>query len=349
MDKQYIINYVKNYFPTQSTQSVADHLHLTASQVRTIAKKYNIKKCKIYKKKLKIQLVINRKKWYEDNIPELNLSFLQEQILLGSLLGDGYISEGAARSINCYYQEHFGEKQRGYREWKLSQLNDKHFSIKGNYLRSISHPYFTKLHAQLYQNKIKTLTQLFLKKCTHPLFLATLYLDDGSLIISYQYNKNTHTVYCHPSIVIYTLNLTREENSLLATHINKTFQTNFVVSGHPDGHKTLLKLNKESEVTHFLETINAYVKDIPSMQYKTSLKKNIAEKTEHIQERYGKDVHIRISSSNRKRHYSEEDITILMQMKKDGATDQMIADRLGRSYWSVVYKIRQLKRIQHII
>lgn len=32
-----------------------------------------------------------------------------------------------------------------------------------------------------------------------------------------------------------------------------------------------------------------------------------------------------------------------MQMKKDGATNQMIADRLGRSYWSVVYKIRELK------
>ena len=195
-----------------------------------------------------------------------------------------------------------------------------------------------------YKNKVKTLTPSFLKKCTHPLFLATLYLDDGSLIISYQYNKNTHTVYCNPSIVIYTLNLTREENNLLATHINKTFQTNFVVSGHPDSHKTLLKLNKESEITHFLETIKAYVKDIPSMQYKISLKKNIKEKTEHIQERYGKDVNIRISSSKRQRHYGEEDIAILIQMKKDGATDQMIADRLGRSYWSVVYKIKALKR-----
>lgn len=109
-----------------------------------------------------------------------------------------------------------------------------------------------------------------------------------------------------------------------------------------------MKLNKESEVTNFLETINAYVKDIPSMQYKTSLKKNIEEKTKHIQERYGKDVNIRISSSSRRRHYSKEDIAILMQMKKDGATNQMIKDRLGRSYWSVVDKIRELRKLQYL-
>src|SRR5699024_5859648 len=51
------------------------------------------------------------------------------------------------RSIDGYYQEHFGEKQRGYREWKLSQLNNIHFSTKENYLKYMTHPYFTKLHA----------------------------------------------------------------------------------------------------------------------------------------------------------------------------------------------------------
>ena len=49
-------------------------------------------------------------------------------------------------------------------------------------------------------------------------------------------------------------------------HINQTFGTNFVLSSHPDGHKTLLKLNKESEVRHLLNTIKPYVHDIPSMK-----------------------------------------------------------------------------------
>lgn len=46
MDKQYIVNYVKNHFPTQSTQSVADHLYLTVSQVRTIAKTTRLRNAK---------------------------------------------------------------------------------------------------------------------------------------------------------------------------------------------------------------------------------------------------------------------------------------------------------------
>ncbi|WP_404454450.1 hypothetical protein [Oceanobacillus kapialis] len=43
---------------------------------------------------------------------------------MGSLLGDGYISKGANRSKNYYYQEHFGESQREYRKWKLNILRD---------------------------------------------------------------------------------------------------------------------------------------------------------------------------------------------------------------------------------
>lgn len=62
MDKQYIVNYVKNHFPTQSTQSIANHLQLSVSQVRTIAKNHNIKECKKYKNTLKRQLVTNREK-----------------------------------------------------------------------------------------------------------------------------------------------------------------------------------------------------------------------------------------------------------------------------------------------
>lgn len=344
MNKESIVEYIKEYYPTNSTQSIANELGLTVSQIRTIAKKNNVQKCKGYLMGLKKQLIVDRRKWYEANIPEMKVSFIQEQIILGSVLGDGYISRGAKRSINCYYQEHFSEKQRGYREWKLSHLKNLHFTIKGNYLRSASHRYFTKLHEKLYPHNIKTLTKDLLKQCTHPIFLSTLYLDDGSLIVSYRYNKNKQTVYCYPSIVLYTLNVTRSENELLASHLNKTFQTNFVVSGHPDGHGSLLKLNKESEVTSFLKIINPHVKNIVSMKYKTCLSENINNKKEDIKSKYGENVHIIVSSSNRRNLYSDSDITILITMKQAGATNQTIANQLGRTYWSVVYKIRELRK-----
>lgn len=223
-----IVHYIKQFYPSTSTEKVANALHLTPSQVRTLAKKHGIKKCERYKAELKKQLIVNRRNWYKENIPTFEPSHTQEQIIFGSLLGDGYISKGAQRSINYYYQEHFGENQRKYREWKLSKLHNLNFSISGNYLRSGSHPYFKKLYPLLYLGGIKSLTSEFIAKCIHPIFLTSLYLDDGSLTISYTYNENTNNVYCHPSIILYTLNLTKSENELLAAHLNTTFKTNFV-------------------------------------------------------------------------------------------------------------------------
>ncbi|MEI3609690.1 hypothetical protein [Pseudogracilibacillus sp. SO10305] len=154
MNDPYVIDYIKKHFPNHKTQSVADHLQLTVSQVRTIAKNHRIQKCEEYKANLKRQLIIDRKKWFEDNIPALNPTFLQEQIIFDSVIGDRYISRGVDRSVNCYYQKHFGENERGYRERKLSHLQDLQFTIKGNYLRSSSHPYYNSLHQQLYKNNI---------------------------------------------------------------------------------------------------------------------------------------------------------------------------------------------------
>lgn len=225
MDKLDIISYIRNHFPTTRTQDVTDFLNLSIYHIRKIAKEHNIAKCPAYHQRLKEQLVIARRKWYEQSIPDFIPTHEQEQIILGSLLGDGYISKGAERSLHYYYQEHFGESQREYREWKLQMLASLDFSIHGNFLRSKSHPYFNKLHTALYPNDVKSLSQAFLARCTHPLFLTTLYLDDGSLTISYQYNKKKNTVYCHPSILLYTLNFTRIENKRLAAHLNQTFGT----------------------------------------------------------------------------------------------------------------------------
>ncbi|GKV64862.1 MULTISPECIES: hypothetical protein [unclassified Sporosarcina] len=338
------ISYIKQHFPNTPTSIVADAVNLTISQVRTIAKKYHIKKCDLYKEELKRQLVTDRGKWFEDSIAPFEPSDYQEQLLFGSLLGDGFISNGAARSVNCYYQEHFGEGQRGYREWKLSQLRDLSFTINGNYLRSASHPYFKQLRELLYPFGRKTLDKTFLARCTHPVFFAALYLDDGSLSVSFRYNARNHTVYCMPSIMLYTLNFTQQENQVLADHLNETFGTSFVLSGHPDGHKSLLKLNKEQEVRHLFNMIGPYVKEINCMRYKTDLEENISLKYESLQEKFGRDIRIVVSSSERFKTYTKEEIERMTVLKNAKFSDQMIADELGRSYWSVVYKLKELRR-----
>lgn len=344
LEQDTIFQFIKTHYPTMRTTDVAKQLNLSPYQVRSIAKKHNINKCEKYKQQLKQQLIQHRKKWHEANIPDFNPTLIQEQIIFGSLLGDAYISKGAQRSVNYFYREHFSNHQLEYRLWKHSMLKDLHFTINENDLRSMSHPYFTNLFPLLYPNGRKSLTTKFLSKCIHPICLATLYLDDGSLTISYQYNSSTYTVYCHPSIILYTLNFTKKENQLLAAYLNHTFGTHFVVSKHPDGHKSLLKINKESEVTYFLNLIKPYVKDIPSMKYKTSISENIKLKKDQIKMKFGKNVNIKISSSDRKKLYSSDEISTIVHLKKAGYTDQSIAEKLGRSYWSVVYKIREIRK-----
>lgn len=235
-----------------------------------------------------------------------------------------------------------------YRDWKLQYLENLGFSIKGNYLRSPSNKYFTKLRPIFYPNNKKCLPLALLSKCTHPIFLTSIYLDDGSLVCSTNYNKNNHTVIYSPSIVLYTLNLTPRENQKLAAHINTTFDTNFVVSGHPHGNKTLLKINKESEVRFFLNVINPYTSEIPSMFYKSCLEQKLNLYKERMALKYGSDVQVILSSSDRHRNYSEEEIAIIIHLKQRGEFDKDIANALGRSYCSIVYKIRELRRLGRI-
>jgi len=69
MDKEDVVSYVKQFYPNTATKDVAKSLNLSLSQVRTLAKQHSVTKCSNYKEELQKQLVVNRKKWFENNIP----------------------------------------------------------------------------------------------------------------------------------------------------------------------------------------------------------------------------------------------------------------------------------------
>src|SRR5699024_11662630 len=129
MQPKSIISQVIKLYPTTSNKKIAKKLNLTTSQVRTIANQNGVEKCRLYKERLKNDLIINRRKWYEESIPDFSPTKIQEQIILGSLLGDGGISKGGKRSINYYYQEHLCDLQQEYQQSKLSKINSHHFNI----------------------------------------------------------------------------------------------------------------------------------------------------------------------------------------------------------------------------
>lgn len=82
-----------------------------------------------------------------------------DQLMIGSLLGDGGISKPNAGTGACYYMERHSSKQKDYSEWKFNLLGDfkrsitegsKNYTFPNGYLgeyghidiKSTSHPYF---------------------------------------------------------------------------------------------------------------------------------------------------------------------------------------------------------------
>lgn len=219
---------------------------------------------------------------------------------------------------------------------------------ESNHLRSYSHPYFTNLYSHFYKKNNKVLPVTLLPKMNHPIFLATLYMDDGTLSLSHRFSKNKGIVYIHPAIVLYTQNFMEKENMLLAEHLNETFETNFVLSQRPDGHNYALKLNKEGEVKHFLSIVSPYVSQIPDLHYKYDIDYRLQMAQTTFQKKYGNQIKVLMSCSKRSAPYSKEEIKRLLDLKSQGYKDREISEVLDRSYWSVVNKLADLKQTKDV-
>jgi hypothetical protein len=85
--------------------------------------------------------------------------------------------------------------------------------------------------------------------------------------------------------------------------------------------------------------------EIPSMYYKTCLEKKLLLSKERLLNKYGSEIKVILSSSNRFKNYSIEEIQKLIKQKKAGYADKHIAEQLGRSYWSIVYKLSELRKL----
>lgn len=128
------------------------------------------------------------------------LSPIQQNILIASIMGDGEITKiyKNSRRKNNSYCQHYGQAQEKYREWKQVFIPDLlYFTRKSYSLRSKSLPLFSQLYPHFYnsQNQ-KQVPENLLSTCTLPHFLAILYMDDGTLSITKRINKNLpYTIY----------------------------------------------------------------------------------------------------------------------------------------------------------
>lgn len=89
MEKSEMIEYLITHYPHQSTEDVANALGISKGHVHKLASRYKIRKDPEFIKKLRKKLVSARRAWYLGQIPNMNPTYIQEQVIYGSLLGDG--------------------------------------------------------------------------------------------------------------------------------------------------------------------------------------------------------------------------------------------------------------------
>lgn len=113
----------------------------------------------------------------------MNLSKIQQAVLLGMLLGDGYLG---INGNNCRLQVKHSLKQQLYVDWLYSMFKNfvktepKRVGINDYRFGTINHPFFTQYHKLFYPNgRIKIVPDNISELLKNPLALAVWYMDDG--------------------------------------------------------------------------------------------------------------------------------------------------------------------------
>lgn len=191
----------------------------------------------------------------------------QQDIVYGTLLGDGYLRPTNSGSDHHSYALSLchGEKQLEYLKWKYEELNNfvlkEDFTVNTRSFRgnaptyafnTISHPFLNEAHTVCYgANGRKDITQNWLDKLS-PLSIAVWYLDDGSL------NKRYHT------ITLCTNSFSKEGQQLAIDYFKKHYDIHAVLEPRRNG-QSVIRINA-SESRKFMDIVAPHVP--PCMSYK---------------------------------------------------------------------------------
>ena len=270
-----IIKIIKNEYPNSDNKSLASKLGISESALRSKASRLDIKKSDKYMDKIYKKMNEARKIKQENNYKNYEMNNIERNIIIGSLIGDGTLSI-YGRSKNACYRENTGPDQIEYRQWKVNMLKNLDFKTKkSGAIYSPCHPIYTELHDIFYLDNIKTLTKKGLELLDHPIGLACLFMDDGSLVINNYKKSDNITIY--PQIFLYSQNFTKEENILLKDHLKRTFKIKFSLAQIKNGTNYILKINKRNDINYFIDVIQPYVEQIPCMKYKVDIKNKLIE------------------------------------------------------------------------
>lgn len=118
------------------------------------------------------------------------------------------------------------------------------------------------------------------------------------------------------------------------------YDINVRTTGTPSGTGYYLKTSKVTDTFDILNLFEPYIAELREFTYKLSWETRLQNEIELYKQSHPSYT-IRVSIPARP--YNDEDIALLIIWKQQGVTDKEIAQRLNRTYWSVVYKWQDMK------
>lgn len=208
-----------------------------------------------------------------DNVPEISeLTYNEEQIIYGSLMGDGTVSchiKDDKIEGNVWFSERHSIEQKEYLEWKSTQLKrlNVQFYIKENEyvnLKTSHLKILTELRQKFY-TPIKRVTKDILNRI-HTLGLAVWYQDDGC------YNKTNRNA------IICTHNFSYNEHLLMQEYFKERWNLDVRIHRRESKESGKFKSNYKEyyylyvpvkDTPRFFEIIKPYIHE--TMLYKIGI------------------------------------------------------------------------------
>lgn len=205
------------------------------------------------------------------------LSTRQEQILLGTTLGDGCLHI-QAKGRNASFSTAVSEKDGGYLLWKYNELKNSglfkmapHSKISHRrpgrvhsywYLRSRAHPILTELHELFYPDGKKIVPNGTLNRLGS-LGLAVWYMDDGCL----SFNGTSRP----KQIILCTEAFSHGDQCKIKNWLGGEFGLPFHINRN--GEYFNLRLTKEVFVREFIELVKPHIEEIKCMDRKINYRR----------------------------------------------------------------------------
>jgi hypothetical protein len=109
-----------------------------------------------------------------------------------------------------------------------------------------------------------------------------------------------------------------------------------------DGYGNILKTTRVEDTLKFLSIVKQVTMNCPAMKYKYDREYRLEKEKQKLSDYEGYTV--LSSDSLRWQKYSDVDGANMISFKKSGKTDKEISVSINRPYWSVVYKLKEIRK-----